>query len=352
MAYAGTNFSTPKLDGQALQRVTSQQLKENIFQDILAVPEKGVTEKFSTNVNASEIQIIRQVAPAIAARQLGAVVNGGYFNSANPLMPQSVEYGIKLLYTIDNQIDYPALMDDMVSLPVAEATNRSVAGMVARNINASTLAHQLTAVINDQVAGNTPNFVTMASATAAKEALVGANVLLDDGDSANDIDAFPTDGRQAFIRPTLRGALMASGQVIIGGSNYAQEMLAKGVIDKETYQRDTLTGYIGEVDGLPVVMMASVVWTLAESYMQLAAGKLDAIVGLVVAGMATGRALAFNESVKVIDCPRGQGKTAQYKYRWGVEVLNIKGIVPIYATGKTYADVSSTAITILAPASH
>ena len=352
MAYAGTNFSTPKLDGQALRRVTSQQLKENIFQNILAVPEKGVTEKFSTDVNASEIQIIRQVAPAVAARQLGAPVNGGYFNSATPLIPQSVEYGIKLLYMIDDQIDYPAVMEDMVSLPVAEATNRSVAGIVARNINASTLAHQLTAVINEQVAGNTPNFVTMASATAAKEALVGANVLLDDGDSANDIDAFPSDGRQAFIRPSLREALMASGQVIIGGSNYAQEMLAKGVIDKDTYQRDTLTGYIGEVDGLPVVMMAKVVWDLAESYMQLTAGKLDAIVGLVVAGMATGRALAFNDSVKIIDCPRGQGKTAQYKYRWGIEVLNVMGIVPIYNYGKSYTDITSAAITILAPASH
>ncbi len=352
MAYTATNVAAPKLDGQALARVTSKALKENVFQKILAVPEKGVTEKFSTDVNASEIRIIRQVVPSIAARQLGATVNGGYFNSNNPLMPQSVEYGIKLLYLIDDQIDYPSVMEDMVETSVVEATNRSVAGVVAKNINASTLAHQLTAVINDQIAGNTPNFVTMASATAVKEALIEANVKLDDGDSANDVDAFPSDGRQAFIRPSLRSALMASGQVIIGGSNYAQEMLAKGVIDKDTYQRDTLSGYIGEIDGLPVVMMAKVVWDLAESYMQLTAGKLDAIVGLVVAGMATGRAIAFNESVKIIDCPRGQGKTAQYKYRWGVEVLNIKGIVPIYATGKTYADVSSTAITLLAPASH
>ena len=352
MAYTGTNFNAPALDGQALRRVTSKALKENIFQDILAVPEKGVTEKFSEDVNASEIRIIRQVVPSIAARQLGATVNGGYFNSATPLMPQSVEYGIKLLYTIDDQIDYPTNMDDMVEVSVAEATNRSVAGVVARNINASTLAHQLTAVINAQVGGGTPNFVTMASATAAKEALIDANVKLDEGDSANGIDAFPTDGRQAFIRPALRGTLMASGQVIVGGSNYAQEMLKKGVIDPETYERDTLNGYIGEIDGVPVCMVAPVVWTLAESYMQLSAGDLDAIVGVVVAGLATGRALAFNHAVKIIDCPRGHGKTAQYLYRWGIEVLNTNGIVPIYAYGKTYADVTSTAITLLAPASH
>ena len=76
MAYAGTSFSTPKLDGQALRRVTSQQIKENIFQDILALPEKGVTEKFSTDTDASEIRVIRQLIPNFEARELGGASNG------------------------------------------------------------------------------------------------------------------------------------------------------------------------------------------------------------------------------------------------------------------------------------
>lgn len=351
MAYAGTNFATPKLDGEALRRYTSESLKENIFQEIIALPEKGVTEKFSTDTDASEIRVIRQTVPSIDARELGATVNGGYFNSQSPIIPQSVEYGIKVLYMIDRDIDYPTVMDEMVELPVAEATNKGVAGIVARNINASTLAHQLTAVINAIIGGATMNTVTLASATAVKEAILDANAKLDDGDSNGGIDCFPVNGRQCFIRASLRPKLMATGQLIIGGSNYAQDMLAKGIISPDTYKSEGLA-YIGEVDGVPVSIIAKVAWTLAESYMQLSTGDLDAVVGLVVAGIATARVLAFNNSVKIIDCPRGQGKTAQYKYRWGIEVFNPLGIVPIFDVGKTYADVSSTAITILAPASH
>ena len=131
MAYAGTDFATPKLDGQALRRYTSKNLKENIFQEILALPEKGVTERFSEDTDASEIRIIRQAVPAILARRMGATINGGYFNSNNPLMPQSVEYGLKILYMIDDAMDFPTVMDEMVELPVAEATTKAVAGLVA-----------------------------------------------------------------------------------------------------------------------------------------------------------------------------------------------------------------------------
>ena len=352
MAYTGTTFSTPKLDGQALRRVTSAQIKENIFQEIVALPEKGVTEKFSTDTAASEIRVIRQLVPNIEARELGGAVNGGYFNSENPIMPQSAEYGIKVLYMIDNSIDYPTVMDEMVELPVAEATNKGVAGVVSRNINASTLAHQLTAVINQYVADSALTNVNAVSVSSGniKDAIVDASALLDDGDSANGVDMFPVDGRQCFIRASQRAALMKTGQVIIGGSNYAQEMLKNGVISPDTYKDNGLS-YIGEIDGIPVSVLGKVIWTLAEKWMGLTAGDLDKFLGLVVAGIATARVLAFNDSVKIIDSPAGMGKRAQYKYRWGLQVFHIKGIVPLYDSTLNWATSFTSAITITAPAS-
>lgn len=218
MAYTGTNFSAPKLDGQALRRYTSKNIMENIFQNILALPEKGVTERFSEDTDASEIRIIRQVVPNINARRLGASVNGGYFNSNTPLIPQSVEYGLKILYMIDDQIDFPTVMDEMVELPVAEATTKAVAGLVARNINASTLAHQIAAVVNQEVASaGTTNTVIMSAVGAYKDALLDANGKLDDGDVDNGIDIFPINGRQGFLRSATRTGLFKSGQVIVGG---------------------------------------------------------------------------------------------------------------------------------------
>jgi hypothetical protein len=282
---------------------------------------------------------------------MGAGVNGGYFNSNAAILPQSAEYGIKILYMIDDQIDFPTVMDEMVELPVAEATTKSVAGLVARNINASTLAHQIAAVVNAQVAvpGST-NTVVMSAAGAYKDALLDANGKLDDGDANNGIDIFPVDGRQGFLRSSARTGLFKTGNIIVGGSNYAQEMLARGAISPNTYKQDKLE-YVGEIDSVPMCVVSKPVWTLAEEYMQLDAGKLNNVEAVIAAGIATGRALAFNNSVKIIDCPRGQGKTAQYKYRWGIETFFQKGVVLVLSNGTTLADISGEAITIEAPAS-
>lgn len=337
MAYTGTNFSAPKLDGQALRRYTSKNIMENIFQSILHLPEKGVTERYSEDVNASEIRIIRQVAPDIKARRAGATVNGGYFNTNAVLLPQSVEYGLKILYMIDDQVDFPTVMDEMVELPVAEATTKAVGGIVGRNINASTTAHQLSKVINasiDGTLGTDYNTVTLTAADKIKEAIIEANAKLDDGDETNGVDIFPIDGRQLIIRASTRAKLFTTGNIFVGGSNYAQEMLERGVISPGTYKQDNLQ-YVGEIDQVPVSVMAKVGWNLAEEYMQQEAGFLDDILGLIVAGIGTGRALAFNNSVKIIDSPAGQGKRAQYKYRWGIETFFAKSVVPIIDYGKT-----------------
>lgn len=127
-------------------------------------------------------------------------------------------------------------------------------------------------------------------------------------------------------------------------------MLARGAISPNTYKQDKLE-YVGEIDNVPMCVVSKPVWDLAEKYLGLTAGKLAVVEAVLVAGIATGRALAFNSSVKMIDCPRGQGKTAQYKYRWGVEVFYQKGIVPVLTNGKTLADISATALTIEAPGS-
>lgn len=352
MAYVGTNFSAPKLNGEALRRYTSKNLMENIFQNILALPEKGVTEKYSEDTDASEIRIIRQTVPNISGRRLGASVNGGYFNSNEALLPQSVEYGLKILYMLDDAIDFPTVMDEMVELPVAEATTKAVAGLIARNINATTIAHQIAKVVNQEIAeSNSANVVVLASAGAYKEALIDANGKLDDGDEANGIDIFPVDGRQGFLRSSARTGLFKTGNIFVGGSNYAQEMLARGAISPNTYKKDKLE-YVGEIDNVPFCVVSAPVWKLAEAYLQINYGTLDPIVALVVAGIATGRGLAFNNSVKIIDSPKGQGKRAQYKYRWGIECWFYKGVVPVLSYGSTLSDIATSDLTIEAPESQ
>ena len=57
--------------------------------------------------------------------------------------------------------------------------------------------------------------------------------MLDEGDAAHHIQTFPFEERQAFITSKMRRNLMQNGQIILGGSNFAQSMLAKGALSPE-----------------------------------------------------------------------------------------------------------------------
>jgi hypothetical protein len=66
--------------------------------------------------------------------------------------------------------------------------------------------------------------------------------------------------------------------------------------------------------------------TLVEGYLGLDKGDLAKVVGMVVASEATGRGIAFQNSIKAIDSPDGQGIRLQPLTRWGVEVWIPEGI--------------------------
>lgn len=348
--YIGTNFSAPKLNGQALNRLLYKGIMENVFQNILHVPEKGVTEKYTTNTDGSEVRIIRQLPVTGQTRKLGSSVNGDYFNSSKAEQPQSAEYGIKLLYMYDRNYDIPTDMQDMVDIDLADAAVKNIGGKIATDVNASTTATQLASILNYVAEKSaTSRIVTIATATTTKtkvylDAVLDAATLLDDGDPDNGIQTFDNDAREIICRASFRRGLLGEGGLIVGGSNYAQEMLARGAISPDTY-KDNNKSYIGEVDGTPVYVMSSQVWSETEKWLEtstdgaagvaLTSGALDKIQAIMMAASATGRGLAFNGALKTIDSPDGQGIRLQPKYRWGVETFFPQGIVPIASSGFT-----------------
>ena len=76
-------INTPFINETTLKRIMSARGKDNIFQGIVTRPEEACTEKYSTDTDAAEIQIIRVKPNSGQARQIGADKNGGYFNSDN-----------------------------------------------------------------------------------------------------------------------------------------------------------------------------------------------------------------------------------------------------------------------------
>lgn len=360
MAALFSAINTPFVNAVTLKRIMATRGKDNIFQGIVTRPEEACTEKYSTDTDAAEIQIIRLKPNAGQARDIGADKNGGYFNSDDAYTSSTEAYGIKILSTIDYNIDIPTNMQDMINVDAAEGELRNLTGKVAQNVNAVTIAAQLAKWLTCQAAGTSTvgdaatGHKVVVDANPGDNAYLGylldANGFLDDGNAAQGIDTYPRDNRCFLLRSKLNTSLKKQG-VIIGGSNYGQIMVRTGALDEKT-TLESVIGYVGDVDNTPCYVVSDPVWKLAEKYLGLQAGALDKILGLAVCSIGTGRALAFNESVKTIPSPNGQGIRIQPKYRFGAECWDEYSVVPIVANGYTTIGTKGQQFTVVAPGSR
>lgn len=355
MANIFSDIRTPYVNLVTLKRLLVPKTKENIFQNIITRPEEAATEKFSTDTDAAELQIIRVLPNDGQARAVGADINGGSFNDDAARQPATAAYGIKILNVIDYNIDIPTNMQDMVSVDMAAAELENLAGKVARNVNAMTIAAQLAKNFNTFAAGGTVNWATVNVATPTsgmwKDAIIAAGTSLDNGNLAQGIETYPEGNRAILIRPMAKGELLKNGNIIIGGSNYAQTILKNGGLDEGT-RPDNINGYMGEVDNMPVYMASPAIWSLVEGYLGLAPNALAKVYGVAVSSIGTGRALAFNNVMKTIDAPGGQGIRLQPKYRMGAECWDELSVVPIVDTTFTNPATKENPLSILAPGSR
>lgn len=348
------DIKTPYVNELTLKRHLVPRVKENIFQSIVTRPNEACTEKFSTDTDAGELQVIRIKPDDKQAREIGSDVNGGYFNSEDAVQPNSEAYRIPILTTIDYNIDIPTNAQDMINVDLAEAEMQNLTGKVNRNINAMTIAAQLCKNFNDIANGTIKksNWIVLAATYTKgdyKNALLDANAKLDEGNESQGIDLYPSDERAILIRPSVRSALMREGELIMGGSNYSQGMLADGGLSPNAKRHD-VNGFAGYVDGVPVYVVSPVVFNLAAKYLGVA--SLDGVMALVVSGIGTGRALAFNSAMKTIPSPLGQGIRLQPKYRMGAECWDALSVVPVVVNGFTNPSTKSTNLTVKAPGSR
>lgn len=348
MANLFADISTPFVNDITLRRILSPAVKENIFQGIMLKPGEAVTEQYSEDTDAAEIQVLRQKPLDNDAREIGAATNGAWFNSQAAQTSSTEAYGIQILQTIDRNIDIPTNAQDMVSIDLAAGEAKNLSGLVNRNINAVTLAAMIAKNFNnvagvDQRNSNsgaktitavTKNWVTLASGSNYTNCIIDAGAHLDDGNSAQGIDAYPDDQRCVIIRPSVK-AEVVKGMIALNGGVGVFDVLRRGGVDTDTRPRMATTGYMGEINNMPVYSASEVVWALAEKYLGLTPGKLKDLVGIVCSAVGTGRALAFNNRIKDIPCPNGQGIRLQPKYRFGCECWDALSVVPIFSKAFT-----------------
>lgn len=336
------DIKTPYIDTLTTKRVLSAAVKENIFQGIFMKPDEAVTEKYSEDTDASEIQVLRIKPSANETREIGASKNGKWFNGEEAVESSTEAYGIQILQTVDRNIDIPTNAQDMVSVDLLEGETRNLSGLINRNINAVTIAAQLAKNFNNVAGVDKRNSNAEAKTITAVEknwvtvsngkygdAIIDAASWLDNGNAEEGIDAYPDDQRCVIIRPTAKAAMLKAMTALNGGTAVF-DVLKKAGVDTETSPKISTTGYIGEFYNMPVYVASKTTFALVEKYLGLAVGALNDLEGLVVSAVGTGRALAFNSVIKQIPSPSGQGIRIQPKYRFGCECWDALSVVPVF----------------------
>jgi hypothetical protein len=343
-----SNFGAPAIDDQAVNRVMAMEILRNTVQRAQQVNGKGVTERFSTDVEAFEIRVIRQKPITSDVRNIGGVNgvttdNTAFFNADTNEEATSAFYGVRLNFIYDAGYDVSTTSESMFKPSILDDAVFRMGQHLSKNLNASTMAEQLAKALNlaqSQTDGavnktNVKDLDITAVDGSILNSMLDAYAVLDDGDVDNGQDTFDYEGRIALVRPALKRGLAKGVQGTLQVGNYlAQKMLSVGGVDPETTPNNILDGYFGDIDSTQHLMTATAVWTLAEKYLidsvtgvPVAAGTLDDIQGMLTHRDGTLRALAFSKGIKVIDNPRGQGKRLQPLYRWGHETIFPKSIV-------------------------
>ena len=347
------DIRTPMINEATLKRIMSPRVKKNILQGVILRPNEAVTEQFSTDTSASEIQVLRTRLLEDYARELGADINGNWFNSEDASFSTTAAYPIRIIDEIDRNIDIPTVQQDMMSISLAEAELSNLAGKVNRAINAMTIATQLCTNFNGIATGEIEkNWVELDATPDYLSAIIDAGTKLDEGNPAEGVDAYPDDMRAIIVRPEAKKELLKKGQVIIGGSDSAQKILRKGGLDDDTTPEVASTGYIGEINNMPVYVASPNIFNLAAKYLGVRADAINGVKAIVVSAIGTGRALAFNAAIKIIDAPGGQGRRLQPKYRMGAQCWDGLSVVPIVANGFTNPASSTSLLTVKAPGSR
>lgn len=336
MAYSATDVNAPKIDLYAAKRVLAGRLMQNTTQSLIFRDGYGLTEEFSNDVMAAQLRILRHRRPTITSRSLGGGTNSAHFNANAAAQPTTKEYGLDLIEVYDNVVDIPTVLENMINIGVLNLESQGIEDQLVRLVNGYTFAKQIAAALNKdgaaQVDAGDATATTLIKydpdADSLTDKFFEAHFKLDEGAADHDIDVFKQEGRVAVFLPSGKRKLLVDEKSVFEvGSSRAVQLLEIGSAGGlDTAPETNVTGFFGTLNNTPLHLLSKPLMTLVEGYLGLAVGTLSKVVGMVVASEATGRGIAFQNSIKAIDAPSGQGIRLQPLTRWGVQVWVPEGI--------------------------
>lgn len=299
-----------------------------------------------------------------AFRKLGATLtNGGGFNGLSAVDTNSDIYYLDITFVYDHIEQLAKIFNDKAGYDLLKSKMDNITKKVTRGINALTFANQLVASLNAVANGN-GNIVTRATGDTAVGKFLDAQALLTDGDQSIGVDMFPYENRQSFASSTYANELKQTGNVILN-SNLGQQMLATGVLNPFNNEEDSKTnyrtGYFGDIDGVPLMVVSSVIWTLTEQYIAVAnaqgvaqkglyAGAISSgLQAVVCSGLGTLRGIDMSNAIEVVPSPLGQGWILEPLVSGGVSTISALSVVPIVKADFVNPATVEAPLTILAP---
>lgn len=352
----------------ALRNYATPYVYKKLVQSILHVNGKGVDESFvQGQLGNASISIPRVALGEGSFRMLGAAVNGGGYNENDPVSPHSDFVNVPLTFVYDRTEDIPLIYNDKAGYDLLNNVLDNIAKKITRGINALTFATQLSTVLNEAGKSGATGLITEYDGTTVTpiDAFILANVNLDNGDEDLGVDYFPTENRQAFVRPEYFGSLLKKDGGIILNSNLGQEMLSTGYLNpfknSDATRVEMRDGYAGELAGVGVYKVSSVIWKLAAGFCTIGASEsaaeaasatiFDGIDAIVCSSWGTIRGFSAAENILVVPSIKGQGSVAQPLVHGGCVCVSPKSVQLVTKSTFAVPTSSSSHLYILAPES-
>lgn len=338
------------IDGVNYAIEMSRTLADNVFVKLRTRVGLGVTGRYVENgADAGFVLINRVKRPGGKGRtmqsgglstNIGTTGNNGLMNAKESQQVATDQYAMPLFHKYDERYYIPRTAAKFLPVDLANATVFNVSGEIQESIDASTFATLAAACCRYGSGLTTPNSNMVTIGTSTKKyfaAIKSAMKILAQGDIANGISAYtPT---AIFARYDFAFDLLSDEGVLAGGSNYAQTMIAKGILSPEEAFMQYGEGTMGMIMGIPVVGVPDYVFVdLAAEWLadngnlknDAAANLafLSSVQAFVVSDIATSRGIA-DSYMRVEQSTEANKTNVLPDWRWGVEALYGSGIVPI-----------------------
>ena len=323
------------INGVSARRLISSAVLANVYQGLVETDNRGVNSKWLTEKEvdeATQVFVNRVLPIKMKPREHGSSKNGGSYN-VNSNYPQTITVGIDILTILDETIKISRASKNLIAVDLLAEQIEIYSKRKRVIINGMTFASKYLGSFLAETDGKEINKVEISATDIANkllpEKLITANSLLDEGDIENGIDIFPQETRIAVFKVGYRPTLKASGVLLIGGANYAYDILKSAGISTEAKATKLENGYWGDIDGVPCHGISNESLRQAADFLGFSETEIikGDFIGYVSSSYANARGVSTIEEVKIVDDPAGQGIILQPFSKMGAVSWYPKGNV-------------------------